>query len=49
MNARIPHAVLDSAQVLQSVTQAWDRDIVSQLSDYIAIPAKSPAFDADWA
>jgi acetylornithine deacetylase/succinyl-diaminopimelate desuccinylase-like protein len=49
MNARVPNAVLDGAQVLQSVTQAWDRDIVSQLSDYIAIPAKSPAFDADWA
>lgn len=49
MNARVPNAALNSAQVLQSVTQAWDRDIVSQLSDYIAIPAKSPAFDADWA
>lgn len=49
MNARVPNAALDGAQVLQSVTQAWDRDIVSQLSDYIAIPAKSPAFDADWA
>jgi len=49
MNARIPSSALDSAQVLQSVTQAWDRDIVSQLSDYIAIPAKSPAFDANWA
>jgi acetylornithine deacetylase/succinyl-diaminopimelate desuccinylase-like protein len=49
MNARIPNAALNSAEVLQSVTHAWDRDIVSQLSDYIAIPAKSPAFDADWA
>ncbi|PIT78351.1 M20 family metallopeptidase [Limnohabitans sp. JirII-31] len=49
MNARVPNAALNSAQVLQSVTQAWDRDIVSQLSDYIAIPAKSPAFDAEWA
>jgi len=49
MNARVPSAALNSAEVLQSVTQAWDRDIVSQLSDYIAIPAKSPAFDADWA
>ena len=49
MNARVPNAALNSAEVLQSVSQAWDRDIVSQLSDYIAIPAKSPAFDADWA
>jgi len=47
MNARIP--ALDTQALLQSVTQAWDSDIVSQLSDYIAIPAKSPAFDADWA
>jgi acetylornithine deacetylase/succinyl-diaminopimelate desuccinylase-like protein len=43
MNARTPQALL------QHVSAAWDRDIVSQLSDYIAIPAKSPAFDADWA
>ena len=49
MNARVPSAALNSAEVLQSVTQAWDRDIVSQLCDYIAIPAKSPAFDAEWA
>jgi acetylornithine deacetylase/succinyl-diaminopimelate desuccinylase-like protein len=47
MNARIP--ALDSQALLQSVTQAWDGDIVAQLTDYIAIPAKSPAFDADWA
>lgn len=47
MNAPVPQ--LDTAQVLSSVTQAWDEDLVSQLSDYIEIPAKSPAFDADWA
>jgi acetylornithine deacetylase/succinyl-diaminopimelate desuccinylase-like protein len=33
---------------LRHVTQAWDGDIIRQLSDYIAIPAKSPAFDAHW-
>jgi len=43
MNARTPQ------DLLTHVSEAWDRDIVSQLSDYIAIPAKSPAFDADWA
>ena len=43
MNAPVNHAVL------AHVSQMWDNDIVSQLSDYIAIPAKSPAFDADWA
>jgi len=43
MNAPVSH------ELLGHVSQAWDSDIVSQLSDYIAIPAKSPAFDADWA
>ena len=46
MNARVPG--LNAEQVLREVTQAWDSDIVRQLSDYIAIPAKSPAFDAQW-
>ncbi|MEN9712258.1 MAG: hypothetical protein RLY90_519 [Pseudomonadota bacterium] len=49
MNARAPTAALNPQTLLQSVTQAWDSDIVQQLSDYIAVPAKSPAFDADWA
>ncbi len=26
----------------------WDNEIIPALTDYIAIPAKSPAFDADW-
>lgn len=47
MNAPVP--MLDTAQVLSSVSQAWDDDLVGQLSDYIEIPAKSPAFDANWA
>jgi acetylornithine deacetylase/succinyl-diaminopimelate desuccinylase-like protein len=47
MNARVPN--LDTAQVLAEVSQAWDEDLVGQLSDYIEIPAKSPAFDPDWA
>lgn len=29
--------------------QAWDERIVPALTDYIAVPAKSPMFDADWA
>ena len=49
MNARAPASVLDPQQVLAHATQAWDGDIVGQLSDYIAIPAKSPAFDAAWS
>ena len=27
----------------------WDEDIIPALTDYIRIPNKSPAFDADWA
>ena len=45
----IPATLLDSAAVLDQVTRQWDGDIVRQLTDYIAIPAKSPNFDPDWA
>jgi acetylornithine deacetylase/succinyl-diaminopimelate desuccinylase-like protein len=48
MNARTPDSVLNAAQALGKVSQAWDDDIVSQLTDYISIPAKSPMFDVDW-
>jgi acetylornithine deacetylase/succinyl-diaminopimelate desuccinylase-like protein len=36
-------------QAQEEVNRAWDDDIVHRLEDYIRIPAKSPAFDADWA
>jgi acetylornithine deacetylase/succinyl-diaminopimelate desuccinylase-like protein len=49
MNARIPASLLNTSQALGQVSQAWDDDLVSQLTNYIAIPAKSPMFDADWA
>ena len=49
MNARVPSQVLQPELALQRVSQAWDSDIVRQLTDYIAIPAKSPTFAADWA
>ena len=49
MTARLPDTVLNPAQALDQVSVAWDSDIVARLSEYIAIPAKSPAFDADWA
>jgi hypothetical protein len=32
-----------------SADRAWDERIVPALTDYIAVPAKSPMFDADWA
>ena len=31
------------------VDRKWDDEIVHALTDYIAVPAKSPMFDADWA
>ncbi|WP_189687431.1 M20 family metallopeptidase [Pseudorhodoferax aquiterrae] len=49
MNARVPANVLDASAALTHATRAWDDDIVRQLTDYIAIPAKSPSFDPDWA
>jgi len=40
---------LDDAQALSQASAQWDRDIVAQLTEYIAIPSKSPGFDANWA
>ena len=51
MNARDPLQPLrpDEASAIASfVAQAWDDEIVPALTDYIAIPAKSPMFDPDW-
>jgi len=39
----------NTTQALSQITAQWDGDIVQQLTDYIAIPAKSPMFDSDWA
>jgi len=49
MNApeRLPG--LDPAALARYADEAWDARIVPELSDYIAIPAKSPMFDPDWA
>ena len=49
MNARVPEFALNATQALSQVSQQWDSDIVRQITDYIAIPAKSPMFDPDWA
>lgn len=53
MNARIPNdalpPVLDPQALQNFVDEKWDREIVPALTNYIAIPAKSPAFDEDWA
>ena len=49
LHREIPASILNAAQVLSQVTAQWDDDIVQRLTDYIAIPAKSPTFDPDWA
>jgi acetylornithine deacetylase/succinyl-diaminopimelate desuccinylase-like protein len=51
MNARDPLLPLqpDEASALGAfAARTWDEEIVPALTDYIAIPAKSPMFDADW-
>ncbi|WP_210542671.1 M20 family metallopeptidase [Rhodoferax sp. PAMC 29310] len=48
LHKEIPADILNAAQALSQVSAKWDGDIVQQISDYIAIPAKSPGFDADW-
>jgi acetylornithine deacetylase/succinyl-diaminopimelate desuccinylase-like protein len=41
-------ALLDTGRALAGISAQWDGDIVRRLTDYIAIPAKSPSFDPDW-
>ncbi len=51
MNARDPLLPLqpDEAGALAAfAAETWDAQIVPALTDYIAVPAKSPMFDADW-
>ncbi|HWP20131.1 MAG TPA: M20 family metallopeptidase [Burkholderiaceae bacterium] len=48
MNApeRLP---LPDPRALQTrIDEAWDREIVPRLQDYIRVPAKSPGFDSRW-
>ena len=47
MNAPLHPAQI--AALAAHADQAWDMRIVPALADYIAVPAKSPMFDADWA
>jgi len=51
MNARDPLLPVqpDEATALGAFAErTWDEEIVPALTEYIAIPAKSPMFDADW-
>ncbi len=47
MNA--PDRHLQHPALADFANRAWDERIVPALTDYIAVPAKSPMFDADWA
>ena len=55
MNAPVPlHALQPALSAEQTgairefADRTWDDEIVPALTDYIAIPAKSPMFDAQW-
>ena len=39
----------DTGPIKSFIDKLWDAEIVPTLVDYIRIPNKSPAFDADWA
>ena len=47
MNAPARNAEI--AALAAYANTAWDERIVPALTDYIAVPAKSPMFDAAWA
>ncbi len=52
MNARDPLQPVqpdEAAALAAYAEQAWDERIVPALLDYVAVPAKSPLFDPDWA
>src|SRR5574343_1923139 len=52
MNARDPSLPLQPDQASargEFASRVWHEEIVPALTQYIAIPAKSPMFDADWA
>ncbi|HEY2010252.1 MAG TPA: M20/M25/M40 family metallo-hydrolase [Rhizomicrobium sp.] len=40
---------MDFARTTAFMARIWDDEIIPLLTDYIRIPNKSPAFDADWA
>ncbi|HET6619269.1 MAG TPA: M20 family metallopeptidase [Dongiaceae bacterium] len=39
---------MDSTAARAFIDRLWDREIVPNLTDYIRIPNKSPAFDPEW-
>lgn len=49
MSTPISSRTLQPEQALAHIGRQWDEDILQRLQDYIAVPAKSPMFDPDWA
>ena len=41
--------MMDAAAAKAFIGRMWDDEIIPQLTEYIRIPNKSPAFDPDWA
>lgn len=39
---------MDSKDTQRFIADLWDTSIVPELVEFIKIPNKSPAFDADW-
>ena len=40
---------LDLSRLARELSLTWDADILPELRDYIAVPAKSPMFDPQWS
>src|SRR5581483_7456027 len=47
-DAKQQNASIDRPALTEFVERKWNDEILPALTHYIAIPAKSPAFDADW-
>jgi acetylornithine deacetylase/succinyl-diaminopimelate desuccinylase-like protein len=45
----VEFTMLDTDALSLWIDDRWDQRIVPELERYIAVPAKSPAFDPDWA
>lgn len=40
---------MNLADLTRFISTRWDEELVPRLTDYVRVPAKSPAFDASWA
>ncbi len=49
MNAPLPAGALNAAALQNHVDASWQERILPALVKYVEVPAKSPAFDPDWA